>query len=710
MFHSRFKRRTLAVVLSTIFANSAIAAETQSAEDDIEQINIWSTEVNASSLYLQGEEIANKQADHISDLLRTIPGVDVGGAHSLNQRITIRSMDDKDLMISIDGAMQNSYMFHHMGNLQIHADILKSVDIEIGSNSVINGGLGGAVHFETKAARELLDENAQFGARIQLGYADNANRSYSITGYGLLTDNIDFLAYFNQVSRDNYRVGGGKILNSEGEVVAGTDGEVRGLEGDLHDGLLKLGWDIDAQQRLSLSVEKYQDKGDYSQRPDMGLATDVAIANSLNIPLLWPTEFTRDTYTLNHELQWGENSQLRTALYSNVSELWRDQTGYAQNPAFADSAEYITGEAKNTGLTSLGTTTIDGALLANDVHDLTYGVNYIQHDTHYNAQPLTGASTSSGEESTLFAVFLQDRWQINEQFTLIPGVRYNHYELATAVANNTYSDTTFALAAEWRPIEQLLFKLSGTELFKGPEIGEVFVGAGLYDTPNPDIEAETGNNAELAVAYQSTLDNGHKWSVGATAFRTQLDNYIYDSASVPGGGPRDSWKDNVGDMKITGIETYIGYSADALRMQLTFSNSDSELNAFSDYLDLNGARLDRQQGDTISANINYALEAYNLQLNWETQHVGRVEQGNNLDGASLSNAKNAFSVHNISANWQPQSVEGLTVVFGVDNLFDEFYASQSSRTGVSVHPRFGRLYLLDYEPGRNVKATISYRF
>ena len=93
-----------------------------------------------SSIYLNGDAIANKQADHISDLLRTIPGVDVGGAHSLNQRITIRSMDDKDLDISIDGAKQNSYMYHHMGNLQIHADILKSVDLEIGSNSVINGG------------------------------------------------------------------------------------------------------------------------------------------------------------------------------------------------------------------------------------------------------------------------------------------------------------------------------------------------------------------------------------------------------------------------------------------------------------------------------------------------------------------------------------------------------------------------------------------
>ncbi|MCZ8499894.1 hypothetical protein O9929_26515 [Vibrio lentus] len=36
-----------------------------------------------------------KQADHMSDLLREIPGVDVGGTHSVNQRITIRGLSLK---------------------------------------------------------------------------------------------------------------------------------------------------------------------------------------------------------------------------------------------------------------------------------------------------------------------------------------------------------------------------------------------------------------------------------------------------------------------------------------------------------------------------------------------------------------------------------------------------------------------------------------
>ena len=96
--------------------------------------------------------IAIRQADHISDLLRTVPGVDVGGSHSLNQRVTIRSLGDRNLRVSIDGANQNNYMYHHMGNLQIHADILQSVNIDVGTNSVVDGGLGGLYFIPLDAA------------------------------------------------------------------------------------------------------------------------------------------------------------------------------------------------------------------------------------------------------------------------------------------------------------------------------------------------------------------------------------------------------------------------------------------------------------------------------------------------------------------------------------------------------------------------------
>lgn len=701
------KIRYSAIALPVMASLTSIQAQSQEvsdAESGVENVTVWGTEVKTSSLFLKQQAIADKQADHISDLLRIIPGVDVGGAHSLNQRITIRSMDDKDLIISIDGARQNSYMYHHLGNLQIHADILQSVDINVGTNSVVNGGVGGAVRFETKQAADLLDKGQNFGARVQIGAGDNSGSTLSATAYGLLSDKADFLVYHNAVNRDNYEVGGGKILDSSGEVIEGTDGTVRGLEGELRDTLIKLGYNLGDNQRLELGYETYQDEGDYSYRPDMGLATDLAITNSLGIPLLWPTELTRDTLTLNYDLT-VNNTVVKAALYQNTSELERDESGWADNAAFAGNAGFITGEATNTGASLIANTLIDGSM----EHALTYGFDYVKHETDYKGE-FTDSTVTSGEDSSSLALFIEDSIALGEQFSVIPGVRYERYDIDSAVVDDEFDAFNLALALEYAPSNDLLFRLSATEIFKGPEISEVFIGAGLYDTANADIEEETGVNLELSFAYQTDLDKNQSIALGGTLFKTDIDDYIYDYATAPeevGGG---SWKDNIGDMSIDGFEAYFEYSYQALTTLLTVSRAESELSAFDDYTSLQGARLDRQQGDTVTLSLNYTFSDANIVTSWETQSVQDVDTGVDLDGATLNNSKDGFVVHNVSARWTPDAVKGLIFVFGIDNVFDEFYASQSSRTGVSFHPRFGELYLQDFEPGRNIKATVQYTF
>lgn len=700
MLYTRFNKSVISIAIASLLLPIIASAE-EVNEKEIETISVWGTQVRSSSLYVQGEDLANKQADHISDLLRVLPGIDVGGAHSLNQRITIRGMDDKDLKISIDGASQNSYMYHHMGNLQIHADILKSVDIEVGTNSIINGGLGGAVRFKTKNARDLLINEQSFGGRVQVNASTNSGSNYSLTGYGLVNNNVDFLVYHNGVNNENYEVGGGKIKDFEGNKISGTDGNVRGLEGEVNDTLIKFGWDITKDQRIQLSYETYQDKGNYSYRPDMGLATDLAITNSLEVPLLWPTEFTRDTVTLNYELVWGDSSTLDIVAFSNTSELWRDETGYAENPAYTTWAAIVTGEAKNIGFNILGTTDIEGDIS----QALTYGIDVIKYKTNYQAA-YASSTDMSNEESTNKSIFAQTVVDFGNGFTFTPGVRYDHFDVQSSVVDNTFSDISFSLAGAYQVTDNLVLKLSSTELFKSPELGEVFTGAGLYERENAAIEAEKGTNTEFSLAFQVN----DLVSLGGTYFVTNIENFIYDYAAVPNGGDRDSWKDNVGDMEVKGFELYVGYQAESLSSQLSYSSAESELNAFADYQVLDKSRIDREQGDTISAEIGYEFSDYNVSVHWEMMHVSDVEDGLNLDGASKNNAKDSFTVQNIQARWDAESIDGLTVIVGVDNLFDEFYASQSSRTGLSSHPRFGDLYLVDYEPGRNIKATVSYSF
>lgn len=687
-------RRHLSLALCLATSVQVHAAETPE-QHLIEETVVWGTRVYSSSMALDSHAMDIKQADHISDLLRPIPGVDVGGAHSLNQRITIRSMDDKDLRISIDGANQNTYMYHHMGNLQIHADILQAVEVDVGNNSVVNGGLGGAVRFQTKEARDLLRSGRRFGALGKITLSDNASNNYALSAYGQLSDSVDILGYYNFVDRKNYEVGGGKILNAEGSVIPGTDGSVRGLAGELTDALVKLGWNPTSNQRIKIGYETYADEGDYSYRPDMGLATDIAIANSLNVPLVFPTKFTRDTLTLNHDISLGNHTNIRTAIFRNESTLWRDENGLVTwNPNLATINE---GDAENTGLNILA----DSTILLGVPHVLTYGVDHVEYKTGYNVDGVF----INGEQSTQAAVFIEDRIELTDSLAITPGVRYDTANVETAVVDDNFTDTLWALAGEYQFSDYLLLRLSTTQLFRAPEIGEVFTGAGSGDAPNPQIKAETGRNSELALAYEMS-----GLSTGVTLFRTQIDDYIYDYASNPAGG---SWKDNVGDLHIDGYEAYAEWNQGDWRILATYAAAESDLDAFANNSTLDGARIDREQGDSIGVNFRYAITPVNITLQWEALHVKDLGTGVDLDSTSddSDNAKSSYTVHNISGRWTPNgSLMGLSITLGVDNLFDEFYASQSSRTGTSFHPRFGQLYLLDYEPGRNIKAAFAYQF
>lgn len=695
--------RLAALASAVVAANSVHAQETtnhQAAEPKWEELVVWGTAVRASSVNLQEETIATRQADHISDLLRTIPGVDVGGAHSLNQRITIRSLGDRNLRVSIDGANQNTYMYHHMGNLQIHADILQSVDIEVGTNSVINGGLGGAVRFQTKDARHLLRSGQQYGLRLQGSYSDNASKSYSVTGYGQLTDTVDAIAYYHYLDRDNYEVGGGTIEDQQGNEIAGTGGEVKGLAGELENILVKSGWNFANNQRLQLSYERYTDEGNYSYRPDMGLATDISIGDNLGLPLTYPTEFARDTLTLNYELEWGDSSSLTAAVFGNESELWRDERAI-QNLWPEDPAT-VEGSAKNVGFSLLAYSTLGSSLQ----HQLTYGADVIEYETVYKPD----GQVEGEEEATGIAFFLEDRIEFGNGLALIPGIRYDHWDMEAYVVDDSFSALSGALAGEWAINDALLVKLSTTQLFKAPELAEVFIGAGVSDTPNPGIKEQTGYNSELSLAYEAGVLGADRFAAGFTVFNTDIHDYVYEYAPAPpevGGG---YWKDNVGDMEVEGVEAYLGYDIGNLRTLLTYSTAQSKLSSALGYEQLDGARIDREQGATLSLNVDYRFDHIDLALHWDLLWVDDLNDDLDLDGATLDNSKDGYAVHNISARWTPESINGLALTVGVDNVFDEYYASQSSRTGVSFHPRFGELQLTDYEPGRNIKATVSYQF
>jgi len=666
-----------ATSLIALLTATANAQETQSQDADIEEIAIWGTQVNSSSLYLGEQEIAIKQADHLSDLLRPLPGVDIGGTHSVNSRINFRGLDDRNLSIYVDGALQTNYLYHHIGNLLINPDILKSADVQLGANTVTHGGIGGSLRFDTMDAADLLEgTDRDFGARLSGTLHSNEMAGASGTVYGKVAEKVDALVYFNHVDRGNF--------------TDGSDRDTIGSDGTTQDLLAKVGVDIAENQRLELSYNLLTDEGDYTQRPDMGVLTNAAITGDI----LLPTEYERETITARYELDLGDAFGLEATYYMNDMSLWRDESNPGIPRAHGSARE---AKADNSGALVLATSKLDTDALA---HTLKYGLEYFDQNQSY--LPLAGdESTAQLQDSRSLAFFLEDEVTIAERFVLRPGVRYTDYKINYVETGETgsWDKLTFGLAAEAELTDGFRLLGSFTSLFRGPELTEVFGGSGARKLVNADLDPETGNNIEVGFRYSGNVGDA-TLNLGANLFWTKLKNFIAETA-VPGTTASEVWDTNIGDAKINGVEASANLMIAGWDALLTFSSSDLDID------DLTGAATTeslREVGDTLGAELSYTFPAAAITVGWNMQHVF---EKTDVNGA----VKEAYTIHNLTARWDnPADINGMSLIVGVDNLLDKTYTSHASRSGDTFHPVFGPLHLNDVEPGRNVKVTLSQRF
>ena len=645
-----FNKHALNVVIGTLCTGMSFISLAEQAPDTSETIEVWGTTITNDSL-LQ-DDIERKQANHLSDLLRDQAGIDVGGSHSIVQGINIRGVDDLDLNITVDGISQNNNMFHHSGNLLINADILKAVDIKVGTNSVLTGGLSGGVAFETKDAKDLLEPGEDFGARLYTNLGTNDYAGGSAAVYGQLTDNIDALAYYTYTDRNNFENGNGK--------------EVTGNEGRTVDGIFKLGWDVNESNRLVFSYDRYNDEGDYYVKTNFGAGfAEDSDAQTEDI------DYTRTSTSLAYELDKGDAITLRASVYRN--ELSYIALG-------------TEGNSKHTGYTALATSKI---ALAGFNHTLRYGgEGYEQVSKRIENHVQTNKDTADSH-----AIYIEDEIAVTDQLFVTPGVRYNYFkvDMYSAGTNDSldksWNELTFGLAAKYLINENWSINASSTELFQGPGLRESYVD---YSTNfDKDLKAETGVNNAIGFAFKDQNIMGlDSFGFSLNLFKTRIEDYI-DNWAIGKGRPIGTYE-NSGDYDIDGFESTLSLRKALFSARLSYSKSDSE------QLET-GEQLRYEVGDSISLNLGYEVPKYDLKFNW-TSLVNRTDDSVS-SGADIH--KVGYQVHNISMQWLPSQLEALSMTLGVENIFDKTYYSHASYSSDTVQ---------DYEAGRNVKLSASYVF
>nr|WP_235676607.1 TonB-dependent receptor [Vibrio sp.] len=592
------------------------------------------------------DDIQYRQANDLEDIFRNQPNVTVGGGFGAAQKIYVRGVEDLNLNVSIDGAVQSGQLFHHQGRLAIEPDLIKTVEIKPGAGTALDGigALGGSVRFETKSADDLLSYDENFGALLKTGYFSNSDGTRnSATVYGRLNRQWSGMLIIGKNHTSEFEDGNGRELEN-----TGTNQEY---------GIFKINGEIFTGDELSFSYEKRVDDGQRNVRTHFISAPWNQSSRQ---------ESQRQTGTFNYKYD-AQNEVLDVNLSAYLTE---NEFSYYQ------SAESDAASIKTVGA-DLRNTSIFGS------HEFTYGFEYKKDKARHS-------NANAEEQSQVYAIYGQDTYRLLSDFTLSYGARFDSYHLDTFDGKSlTEAGLSPNINAQYSVNGSWSLRAGYSSAIRGPQIRQA-LSIGTVTT-HSDLKKEQASNTELTVEY------AHAGVFGLlTVFKSDIDNVV---SAVGSPGPMgESWYDNVGELETTGFNVTLGKAWEDTKLSVTYSHTDPELNGKP--LDDSNFGLGTSFGDSVLVDASYHLYDNKIVLGWSGKWVQELD-----DVPTGYPSKDAYNVHDIYADWSPLPSDNLTLNLAVNNLFDEYYFDH----GTFGYDLGSNSIIGLPEPGRDIRLSISWR-
>ncbi|HCD32507.1 MAG TPA: hypothetical protein DER01_08860 [Phycisphaerales bacterium] len=616
-------------------ANSQQAATQQATE--LEQTVVKATPPKKpDELIVDSDEIAKVQASSIADLLSNELSITIGGGDTpVAQKIYIRGLEDTMFNITIDGAPQSGELYHHQGRIQIEPEFIKSIELEAGSGAATNGmgALGGAVHFTTKDAFDMLSSGQDVGALFKAMYRFNGDNAYKgvASVYGKLSENIGVLGAFTYDDGEDYDDGHGNVVDPTNY--------------NHQNGYVKFNGDF-GDHYITLTYERMDNEGVYYSRPHM-------IGFTHPTQVLTDHQIERETLTYQH-------------VYDPASDLVDAKLTLFYTDNHYDNVRHDTGGPYSFGsMISFGFDLRNSSII--DTHGITYGVEY-RHDNasggiYVGPPPVLSAGGQSAAEADFIGLYVQDNWDLTDDLLLSFGMRVDYFNYDPETGQSE-SDTGFSpnVKLAYEVVEGLMLSASYAEAYRGVIIKETAL-MGLYPNTN-GLDPEESSNIEFGIKYEKDW-----FFAKGSLYRQDIYNYI-DTYYANSGA--DHYLVNAGDVKIDGYEVEVGGQWDNLRLSLGMWNSNSRFNG--EDLDDQNLGLGTTVGRTWIGKLDYSLPQYNL----DYFMVGRFVEELENTASTTAPPKESYFVLDLGLSWQPKGNDSLTLAFNVNNVFDEFYYDHSS--------------------------------
>ncbi len=504
--------------------------------------------------------------------------------------------------------------------------------------------------------------------------------------------------------------------SSSGDAVAGlfyTQAQSNGFQNkgfDMKDLMLKGGMALADRQWLGVKFSFYENDANISYR---GLFKDAYEARASFNPA--PDDWfltDRQSLDINHEWELTPDMRLNTVVY--WSEMQRDYWRYGLNaPAttlqdnlkvwsFSDSLDGNNRAFLRTGVDSRLTIQHNQLGLSNEAE---IGVRLLKESmrdqkiTATRANPRSGSiATDVIQKASSLALFAQNRFDVNQQLSITPGVRAELYEQITDdLLVNTKDGRSSN--TEYMPGVGATFQITPrSQLYGGiyRAFSPPYNSTSIVSGSDLNLGAERSVNVEIGVRGQQ-----HALSYEVTAFRMDFDNQVI-RANSNGGDPSNggktlhqgielalAWTVN----QVFRIEGNTTYVPDAKFVQNRYSSSGS---------------LIAQQGNRVTyspewvSNAQFVYQQGQVMMALGIQHVS-AQMTDTMNTIALTENTSGFFTGQISAYTTADLTSSyqidpkLSVTGAVKNLTDTHYIA-SLRQGIYAGP------------SRSLEVGLKYKF
>ncbi len=686
-------------------------------------------------------------ANDLSELIRTMPGVNLtgnssSGQYGNNRQIDLRGMGPENTLILVDGKPVGSRDSIRMGRSGerntrgdtnwVPAEAVERIEVLRGPAAARygSGASGGVVNIITKRPTgELTGALSLFGQVPQHGEEGNSQRT-GVTLSGPLTDALSFRLYgnLNKTEADSLDLNAG--FASGVTPPAGREG-VRNRDVNA---LLR--WDVNADHVVEFEAGTSRQGNIYAGDRAVSLDGTPLLTELADIGAE-TNRMYRNTGAVTHRGAWGDVTSRLTVAFEGTNNK-RLNEGLAGGPegAIGDATAWSTSRLRNARIdgevnlpTTLGTTE----------HIWTFGFEHrdSELDDPYSVSQSGGAGGGipgldpdrggGKSDAQTSAVFVEDNIYAGERWIVTPGVRFDHH---SQFGNNASP----SLNVQYALSEDIKLKGGVARAFKAPNLyqsnpnylyytrgfgcpdGFPSLGAGCYILGNANLDAETSINKEIGIEW-APLSGYH---ASLTYFHNDYKDKVVSgftpvgqTPGTPGAQPVQparifQWE-NAPEAVVQGIEgnfnvPLLGDRGDVLKWNNNVTYMIENENKVT------GQPLSVIPEYTVNTSLDWQATR-NLSLLLTGTFYGRQEPAtrdmNNDDRCDEAGA-DCLAVRQVR---DPYNTWGLgaryrvtpTVSFGggVNNLFDKrlFRESNSSYAGAASYNEPGRAYYVSMNIG-----------